>query len=132
MRLSLDDFGTGYSSLSYLANLNFDSVKIDRLLIEKIVSSPKANAFAAAIIRMGHALGQEVIAEGVETLEQATRLRELDCDIAQGYYFARPGAADALTRLLEDRRPSWPDLFGRPVRAARPRRRSVRPVSRSA
>jgi len=57
VRLSLDDFGTGYSSLSYLANLNFDDVKIDRLLIERIVTSEKAAALAAAIIQMGHALG---------------------------------------------------------------------------
>ena len=121
VRLSLDDFGTGYSSLSYLANLNFDDVKIDRLLIERIVSSQKAAALAAAIIHMGHALGQQVIAEGVETVEQATRLQELDCDIAQGYYFAKPMEPEAFTVLLEERGgPSWPIL---PVRAVQPRRR---------
>ncbi|MCW3018405.1 MAG: putative signaling protein [Solirubrobacterales bacterium] len=114
VRLSLDDFGTGYSSLSYLANLNFQSVKIDRVLIEKIVSSPKADALAAAIIRMGHALGQQVIAEGVETLEQATRLRELDCDVAQGFYFAMPVAPEAFTSLLHGGPPSWAHLFAEP------------------
>ena len=115
VRLSLDDFGTGYSSLSYLANLNFQSVKIDRMLIEKIVTSPKAEALAAAIIRMGHALGQQVIAEGVETLEQATRLRELDCDIAQGFYFAMPVAPEAFTVAAAGRSPE----LGAPVRRAR-------------
>ncbi len=127
VRLSLDDFGTGYSSLSYLANLNFDDVKIDRLLIERIVTSPKAAALAAAIIQMGHALGQEVIAEGVETVEQATRLRELDCDIAQGYYFAKPMEPEAFTVLLEERGgPSWPALPARPAAAVKPKRRSAR------
>jgi len=124
VRLSLDDFGTGYSSLSYLANLNFQSVKIDRMLIEKIVSSPKAEALAAAIVRMGHALGQQVIAEGVETLEQATRLRELDCDIAQGFYFAMPVAPEAFTALLQGGPPSWAHLFVEPAQPVRGASRS--------
>jgi diguanylate cyclase (GGDEF)-like protein/PAS domain S-box-containing protein len=126
VRLSLDDFGTGYSSLSYLANLNFHSVKIDRMLIEKIVTSPKAEALAAAIIRMGHALGQQVIAEGVETLEQATRLRELDCDIAQGFYFAMPVAPEAFAALLAGGPPSWAHLFAEPARPVRGASRSRR------
>jgi diguanylate cyclase (GGDEF)-like protein len=129
VRLSLDDFGTGYSSLSYLANLNFDDVKIDRLLIERIVSSQKAAALAAAIIQMGHALGQQVIAEGVETLEQATRLQELDCDIAQGYYFAKPMEPEAFAVLLEERDgPSWPVLTGRQALAGKPKRHPARAI----
>ena len=128
VRLSLDDFGTGYSSLSYLANLNFDDVKIDRLLIERIVTSQKAAALAAAIIHMGHALGQKVIAEGVETAEQATRLRELDCDIAQGYFYAKPMEPEAFTVLLREQGgASWPVLPAGPVPA--PRRRPVRATS---
>jgi len=126
VRLSLDDFGTGYSSLSYLANLNFHSVKIDRMLIEKIVTSPKAEALAAAIIRMGHALGQQVIAEGVETLEQATRLRELDCDIAQGFYFAMPVVPEAFAALLGGGPPSWAHLFAEPAQPVRGASRSRR------
>ncbi len=127
VRLSLDDFGTGYSSLSYLANLNFDDVKIDRLLIERIVTSEKAAALAAAIIHMGHALGQQVIAEGVETVEQATRLRELGCDIAQGYYFAKPMEPEAFTVLLEERGgPGWPVLTAESAHTAQPRRRQAR------
>jgi diguanylate cyclase (GGDEF)-like protein/PAS domain S-box-containing protein len=126
VRLSLDDFGTGYSSLSYLANLNFQSVKIDRMLIEKIVTSPKAEALAAAIIRMGHALGQQVIAEGIETLEQATRLRELDCDIAQGFYFAMPVAPEAFTALLHGGSPSWAHVFAEPGKSVRGASRSRR------
>jgi diguanylate cyclase (GGDEF) domain len=119
VRLSLDDFGTGYSSLSYLADLPFQCVKIDLSLIREIVDSPQASALANAIIQMGHALNKQVIAEGVETLEQATRLQELGCDIAQGYYFGRPLAPDILTALLQDQ-PNWLPLSGRPRKAKQP------------
>jgi diguanylate cyclase (GGDEF)-like protein/PAS domain S-box-containing protein len=106
VHLSLDDFGTGYSSLSYLADLPFDCVKIDLSLIRNIVDTPQAAALAAAIIQMGHALDKQVIAEGVETLEQATRLQELGCDIGQGFYFAKPMTPETLTALLQDQ-PNW-------------------------
>jgi diguanylate cyclase (GGDEF)-like protein/PAS domain S-box-containing protein len=119
VRLSLDDFGTGYSSLSYLADLPFDSVKIDLALTRKIVDTPQAAVFANAIIQMGHALNKQVIAEGVETLEQANRLQELGCDIAQGYYLGRPLAPDILTALLQDQ-PNWLPLSGRPRKATQP------------
>lgn len=101
VRLSLDDFGTGYSSLSYLADLPFDSVKIDRSLTRDVVKKPKAAAFAAAIVQMGHALDLQVIAEGIEEREQAVRLRDLGADIAQGYYFGKPMAPDLFNALLE-------------------------------
>jgi diguanylate cyclase (GGDEF)-like protein/PAS domain S-box-containing protein len=119
VRLSLDDFGKGYSSLSYLDDLPFNSVKIDLALTRKIVDTPQAAVFANAIIQMGHALNKQVIAEGVETLEQATRLQELGCDIAQGYYFGRPMAPDILTALLQDQ-PNWLPLSGRPRKATQP------------
>jgi diguanylate cyclase (GGDEF)-like protein/PAS domain S-box-containing protein len=119
VRPSLDDFGTGYSSLSYLADLPFECVKIDLSLIREIVDSPQASALANAIIQMGHALDKQVIAEGVETLEQATQLQELGCDIAQGYYFGRPLAPDILTALLQDQ-PNWLPLSGRPRKARQP------------
>jgi diguanylate cyclase (GGDEF)-like protein/PAS domain S-box-containing protein len=106
VHLSLDDFGTGYSSLSYLADLPFDCVKIDLSLIRNIVDTPRAAALAAAIIQMGNALDKQVIAEGVETLEQATRLQELGCDICQGFYFAKPMTPETLTALLQDQ-PTW-------------------------
>jgi predicted signal transduction protein with EAL and GGDEF domain len=98
--LSLDDFGTGYSSLSYLHDLPFDRVKIDRTLIRNIVDTPHAAELAAAIVQMGHALELQVIAEGVETAEQAARLKALGCDIAQGFHFAQPMAPELLTGLL--------------------------------
>ena len=106
--LSLDDFGTGYSSLSYLANLPFDSVKIDRSLIRDVVDVPRSAALAAAIVQMGHALELRVIAEGVETPQQAARLKALGCDIAQGTYFAPPMAAKVLSSTLKDRASSSP------------------------
>jgi diguanylate cyclase (GGDEF)-like protein len=123
VHLSLDDFGTGYSSLSYLADLPFDCVKIDLSLIRNIVDTPQAAALAAAIIQMGHALDKQVIAEGVETLEQATRLQELGCDIGQGFYFAKPMTPETLTALLQDQ-PNWllPSV-ARPAVTTQPRRR---------
>ncbi len=101
--LSLDDFGTGYSSLSYLGELPFGSVKIDRSLIRDIVGNPRAASLASAIVEMGHALGKTVIAEGIETLEQALVLRKLGCDVGQGFYFSRPVSADAFRALLTER-----------------------------
>jgi diguanylate cyclase (GGDEF)-like protein/PAS domain S-box-containing protein len=115
--LSLDDFGTGYSSLSYLADLPFDSVKIDQSLIRNIVDMPHADALAAAIIQMGQALGKQMIAEGVETLGQATRLQALGCDIAQGFHFVQPMAPAMLTALLRHRH-TWLPLIGTTTHAA--------------
>jgi diguanylate cyclase (GGDEF)-like protein/PAS domain S-box-containing protein len=130
VHLSLDDFGTGYSSLSYLADLPFDCVKIDLSLIRNIVDTPQAAALAAAIIQMGHALDKQVIAEGVETLEQATRLQELGCDIGQGFYFAKPMTPETLTALLQDQ-PNWllPSV-ARPAVTTQPRRRPRATVGR--
>jgi predicted signal transduction protein with EAL and GGDEF domain len=106
VRLSLDDFGTGFSSLSYLRDLPLDVVKIDRSLIKDIVDIPRAVDIPAAIVQMAHALDLEVIAEGVETIEQASRLQRLNCDIAQGFYFAKPMGPEQLTALLHDQ-PRW-------------------------
>jgi len=125
VRLSLDDFGTGFSSLSYLADLPFDSIKIDLSLIRNIIDRPQTAVLAAAIIDAVHALGKQVIAEGVETLEQATRLQELGCDIAQGYYFAKPMAPDMLTALIRDQ-PSWLPPSKRSPVTARRRQRPAR------
>jgi len=106
VNLSLDDFGTGYSSLSYLRDLPLDVVKIDRSLIKGIVDLPRAADIPAAIVRMAHSLDLKVVAEGVETIEQAGRLQRLNCDIAQGFYFAKPMAPEQLTELLHNQ-PHW-------------------------
>ncbi len=126
--LSLDDFGTGYSSLSYLGGLPFDSVKIDSTLIRNIVDAPQATALAAAIVHMGHALDLRVIAEGVETLEQAALLQQLDCDAAQGTYFGQPMAPELLAALLKDQ-PNWLPRIAQPPsigQGAQTRARSAR------
>jgi len=90
VKLSIDDFGTGYSSLSYLRNLPIHSLKIDRSFVKNIQETPADIAIVKAIILMGEGLGVDVIAEGVETREQADLLRDLKCDYAQGYFIQKP------------------------------------------
>jgi diguanylate cyclase (GGDEF)-like protein/PAS domain S-box-containing protein len=90
VRLSLDDFGTGYSSLSYLSSLPIHQLKIDRSFVAGLGERPEFETLVSGIIHLGHGLGLEVIAEGVETAQQATRLLELGCRLAQGYLFGRP------------------------------------------
>ncbi|MBS1187507.1 MAG: putative signal transduction eal-ggdef domain transrane protein [Burkholderiaceae bacterium] len=100
--LSVDDFGTGYSSLSYLKRFPVNQLKIDRSFVRDLPG--EGEAFIVAIISMAHSLGLTVVAEGVETAEQLRFLRDNGCDIVQGYYFARPAAADDVTELLRSRR----------------------------
>jgi diguanylate cyclase (GGDEF)-like protein/PAS domain S-box-containing protein len=101
VRLVIDDFGTGYSSLATLARFPLDAVKIDRSFIGKITDSTSQSADVAdAIIAMGKKLSLTVIAQGVETREQAEFLREHTCDELQGFYFRRPLPADQFRELL--------------------------------
>jgi diguanylate cyclase (GGDEF)-like protein len=100
VQLALDDFGTGYSSLTYVRRFPIDTLKIDRSFIDGIVGSAEDEAIVTAVLSMGRALGVDVVAEGVETEEQATRLRTLGCVLAQGYLFSRPVAPDAVDALL--------------------------------
>ena len=93
--LSLDDFGTGYSSLSYLHRFPIDILKVDASFISRIGSCYESWEIVRAIVMLARALNLEVIAEGVETLEQLTRLRGLKCQYGQGYYFSQP--LDGLT-----------------------------------
>ena len=90
VRISMDDFGTGYSSLGQLRKLPFDSLKIDRSFVMEIGRSPDAESICRAIIEMAHALGKEVVAEGIETEQQAAFLARHECEIGQGYLFAKP------------------------------------------
>src|SRR5690606_28050357 len=106
-RLALDDFGTGYSSLAYLQRFPIDTVKVDR---ELVASLPFDATIVASIIRLAHALGFEVVAEGVETQEQLDVLATLDCDVVQGYVWTRPCDADAALR--------WLTTYERDLRAA--------------
>jgi diguanylate cyclase (GGDEF)-like protein len=108
--LALDDFGTGYSALNHLRRYPVRTVKIDRSFIEDVAENPASATMAEAIIAMAHTLGKKVVAEGVETVEQLDFLRERGCDIAQGYYLARPIAAAGMSELLAARLPALPDV----------------------
>ncbi|MFT5502902.1 MAG: diguanylate cyclase (GGDEF)-like protein [Gammaproteobacteria bacterium] len=90
VRLSVDDFGTGFSALSYLKNYPVNSVKIDRSFIMDLPDDKESKVLVQAIVAMSHGLGLEVIAEGVETLEQWQFLQKLGCNLAQGYFFGKP------------------------------------------
>jgi len=95
--IALDDFGTGHSALAYLQRFDIDVLKIDRSFVNGLSVTPAASAsLCRAMIRLAHELGMAVVAEGVETEEQARWLREHGCDFAQGYHFARPLSAAAL------------------------------------
>jgi len=103
VELSLDDFGTGYSSLSYLHRFPLDTLKIDRSFVSRMCRAPEAFRLVRSIIELGHDLGLDVVAEGVEAADEAERLRELGCDFAQGYFYSRPVSAEAAEAILRKR-----------------------------
>lgn len=107
VRIAMDDFGTGYSSLSALSRLPIAELKLDRSFMLSIEQDENARALSTAVIRIGHSLGMTVVAEGVETLEQASLLQTLGCHAAQGYYFARPLTPEDLATWLAEQ-PSGP------------------------
>jgi len=100
VHLSIDDFGTGYSSLSRLQGLPVDTLKIDRTFISKIDTDSETREIVRIIIMLAHNLGLAVVAEGAETAEQVSLLRQLKCELVQGYFFARPGDHTAAHALL--------------------------------
>jgi EAL domain-containing protein (putative c-di-GMP-specific phosphodiesterase class I) len=97
--LALDDFGTGYSSLSYLSRFPVDILKMDRSFLQE-GSSPEIQSLATAVVGLGATLALEVVAEGIERAEQWDTLRDLGCELGQGYLFARPMDADASVAFL--------------------------------
>ena len=101
--ISLDDFGTGYSSLSYLTRFQLNTLKIDRAFVMDIEHSERSNSLVNAIIAMGHSLGLQLVAEGVETAGQAAILENMGCHYLQGYHFSRPIPADELLRFAGER-----------------------------
>jgi EAL domain-containing protein (putative c-di-GMP-specific phosphodiesterase class I) len=102
IHFSVDDFGTGYSSLAHLHQLPVQSLKIDRSFVERINDPDGTYAIVQAIVFLAHSLGLIVVAEGVEREDQLDRLWQLDCDRVQGYYFAPPLPAHAITRLMTE------------------------------
>ncbi|MGB3570518.1 MAG: EAL domain-containing protein, partial [Phormidesmis sp.] len=103
LKLSLDDFGTGYSSLSYLHQLPTDTLKVDQSFVGRMEEKTKEDSeIVKTIISLGHQLGMDVIAEGIETAAQLQRLRELSCNYGQGYFFAKPVPEDAAATMVAE------------------------------
>lgn len=99
--IALDDFGTGYSSLLYLRDLPVTEVKVDRAFVSGIGQQDDDSAIVASVVQLAHAVGLTVVAEGVETMDQARFLTEIGCDFAQGFLYARPGPADSVPRRMD-------------------------------
>ena len=116
VRLAMDDFGTGYSSLSYLSRFPVDVLKIDRSFLHA-GATPETSGLASAVIAIGETLRLDVVAEGIELHEQWTTLRDLGCELGQGFLFARPmparddrGAAQLAEHLRRSERSSPAEL----------------------
>lgn len=107
VQLALDDFGTGYSSLHHLKMLLFDKVKIDASFVGAMTRDLGSRKIVSAVIGLGQSLGLTTVAEGVEDQDTAAMLRELGCDVGQGWLFGRPVPADLATKLLLGCRPEW-------------------------
>jgi diguanylate cyclase (GGDEF)-like protein len=103
VHIAVDDFGTGYSSLSYLHRLPIDTLKIDRSFVEKIAEPAGTRPIVETIMSLARSLGMRTVAEGVETQAQCDIIRELDCDLIQGFLFSRPIPAPAVLDLLRAR-----------------------------
>lgn len=103
IRLALDDFGTGYSALSYLEDMPIDVIKIDKSFITRLRDDQQGGEIVTAILQMAHALGIEVLAEGIEKESHLTRLQRLACDYGQGYLFSRAMTPSDLHRFLAEK-----------------------------
>lgn len=100
--ISIDDFGTGYSSLSYFDQLPVDELKIDQSFVTNVVASKANQNIVRLIVDLAHAFDMEVVAEGVEDADALRHLKKIQCDIAQGYHFARPMPQEQITEWLEN------------------------------
>jgi diguanylate cyclase (GGDEF)-like protein len=103
IRTAIDDFGTGHSSLSYLRKLPIEILKIDKSFIDEILISHEDRTLVRGIIEMVHALGIEVVAEGVENHQMASLLQEMHCDLVQGYHYCPPIPADDFLKIIKNR-----------------------------
>ncbi|MNG12897.1 Phytochrome-like protein cph2 [compost metagenome] len=108
VRFAIDDFGTGYSSLAYLKRLPLDRLKIDRSFVDGLAVDANDLALVETILAIGRNLGLECIAEGIESEEQLSMLRQRGCELGQGYFFSRPLNEENFRRWIRERE-------GRPV-----------------
>ncbi len=106
VKIAMDDFGTGYSSLSYLQTFPFDTLKIDKSFLAKVGKEAHSSAIVETIIKLGEALDLKVVAEGVETAEQAAFLRDRNCDLIQGYLIGAPQPIAAYSHLVKCAKPA--------------------------
>ncbi|MBQ8970164.1 MAG: EAL domain-containing protein [Lachnospiraceae bacterium] len=98
----MDDFGSGYSSLNMLRKAPIDVIKIDRFFLDEIMATDRGKIIVESSVRMAKQLGLQVIAEGVETKEQLDFLRDIHCDIAQGFYYAKPMPISEFEDYIKD------------------------------
>jgi diguanylate cyclase (GGDEF)-like protein/PAS domain S-box-containing protein len=117
LRIAMDDFGTGYSSLSYLSRFPVDIIKMDRSFLRQ-GATPEALDLSSAVVALGSSLALEVVAEGIELDEQLRRLRDLGCELGQGFHFARPMESEHLFDYLAGQTPSAGDRSDAPAPAA--------------
>ena len=110
VRLAIDDFGTGHSSLGYLARFPIDVVKVDQSFVRDIEHDEVKSAIVSAMVALSQAIGSTTVVEGVETLAQLEAVKSLGCDVAQGYYFARPVSAASFGKMLRNSAGAPPDL----------------------
>lgn len=109
VKLAIDDFGTGFSSLAYLKQFPIQTLKVDQSFVKQLEHSPPDRAIVCSIIELGHHLGLEIVAEGVETLEQKQMLNEYGCDTMQGYLFSRPVPPEEYEKRFLETRPGSSD-----------------------
>ena len=113
LRIAIDDYGTGYCALAYLRDLPVDELKLDRSFVARVTTDARSAAIVRSTIELAHALGLQVVAEGVEDRQTLDAVESFGCDYAQGYYFSRPVPAAAVRRGSpprgdRGRRPSLP------------------------
>jgi diguanylate cyclase (GGDEF)-like protein/PAS domain S-box-containing protein len=104
VRLAIDDFGTGVSSLAQLRRFPVDMIKVDRAFVQSVEDDVKGAAIAANVVSLAHALGLIAVAEGIESHAQRLSMEDLECDLAQGFLFARPASAEAVSTMLAEGR----------------------------